>query len=215
MKDNPVLYRKRMIPEECVLLKDDKVLELTDDIIITKWNTLKPKRELHHGFSCYFLKHGFKVSKFYRADNSLMYWYCDIVDYDFQEDTNSLIVTDLLADVVVYPDGFTKVLDLDELALAAERQLCDSSKITLALRHVDSLLRIIYEDKFDTLTSYIDNGTRNNPRPIYFTCMRIAERLSLSPRCLLLEARPFNVSCILAAFCLLFCGIHFSICMSS
>ena len=49
MKDNPVLYRKRMIPEECVLLKDDKVLELTDDIIITKWNTLKPKRELHHG----------------------------------------------------------------------------------------------------------------------------------------------------------------------
>ena len=44
MKDNPVLYRKRMIPEECVLLKDDKVLELTDDIIITKWNTLKPKR---------------------------------------------------------------------------------------------------------------------------------------------------------------------------
>ena len=83
-----------------------------------------------------------------------MYWYCDIVDYDFQEDTNSLIVTDLLADVVVYPDGFTKVLDLDELALAAERQLCDSSK--LALRHVDSLLRIIYEDKFDTLTSYID-----------------------------------------------------------
>lgn len=111
MKDNPVLYRKRMIPEECVLLKDDKVLELTDDIIITKWNTLKPKRELHHGFSCYFLKHGFKVSKFYRADNSLMYWYCDIVDYDFQEDTNSLIVTDLLADVVVYPDGFTKVLD--------------------------------------------------------------------------------------------------------
>ena len=61
MKDNPVLYRKRMIPEECVLLKDDKVLELTDDIIITKWNTLKPKRELHHGFSCYFLKHGFKA----------------------------------------------------------------------------------------------------------------------------------------------------------
>ena len=28
MKDNPVLYRKRMIPEECVLLKDDKFLNL-------------------------------------------------------------------------------------------------------------------------------------------------------------------------------------------
>ena len=65
MKDNPILYRKCMIPEECVLLKDDEILEITDDIIITRWNTLKPKRELHHGFSCYFLKHGFKVSKFF------------------------------------------------------------------------------------------------------------------------------------------------------
>lgn len=156
MKDNPILYRKRMIPEECVLLKDDEILEITDDIIITRWNTLKPKRELHHGFSCYFLKRGFKVSKFFRADDSMMYWYCDIVDYDYQENTNCLIVTDLLADVVVYPDGYTKVLDLDELALAAERHLCDASKLTLALRHLDSLLNIIYDDKFDTLTSYIE-----------------------------------------------------------
>ena len=101
MKENPIIYRKRMIPEECILLKDDILLEVTDDIIVTKWNTLKPKRELHHGFSCYFLKQGFKVSKFYRADNTLMYWYCDIVDYDYNEETNTLVATDLLADVII------------------------------------------------------------------------------------------------------------------
>jgi len=155
MKKDLVIYRKRMIPEECVLLKDDEILEQTDDVIVTRWNTLKPKRELHHGYSCYFLKEGFKVSKFYRADNTLMYWYCDIVDYEYSETDNALTVTDLLADVVVYPDGYSRVLDLDELALAFEKELCDNGKLLLALRHLDSLLNLIYEDKFDMLTARI------------------------------------------------------------
>ena len=156
MSNELQIYRKRLIPEECILLKDDIIVEQTDDYILTKWKTLNPKTTFSHGCSCYYLKEGFKISKFYRHDGSLLYWYCDIVDYDYQESTNSLIVTDLLADVVVYPDGFTKVLDLDELALASEKRLCDASKLTLALRHLDSLLNIIYEDKFDTLTSYIE-----------------------------------------------------------
>lgn len=156
MKDNPIIYRKRMIPEECILLKDDILLEVNNDIIVTKWNTLKPKRELHHGFSCYFLKQGFKVSKFYRADNTLMYWYCDIVDYDYNEETNTLIATDLLADVIIYPDGFVKVVDLDELALAVEKNLCEPAKITLALKNLNTLLNLIYEDKFDVLAAYIE-----------------------------------------------------------
>ena len=51
----PTLYRKRLIPEECILLKDDELLYRDEKTIITRWNTLKPKKDLHHGFSCYFL----------------------------------------------------------------------------------------------------------------------------------------------------------------
>ena len=40
--DYPVLYRKRLIPEECVLLKDDVILYMDDNVIVTKWVTLKP-----------------------------------------------------------------------------------------------------------------------------------------------------------------------------
>ena len=47
-----------------------------------------------------------------------MYWYFDIVEYDYDKENNSLTSLDLLADVIVYPDGFVKVLDLDELAEA-------------------------------------------------------------------------------------------------
>lgn len=147
------IYRKRMIPDECTLLKDDIILERTDDTIITKWNTLKPRRDFHHGYSCYFLKLGYKISKFYREDDTLLYWYCDIVDYLYQETENTLIVTDLLADVVIYPDGYIKVLDVDELAVALEKRLCDPQVITQALRKLDKLLNLIYDDKFDTLSS--------------------------------------------------------------
>lgn len=150
------IYRKRMIPDECILLKDDVILEVTDDIIVTNWKTLKPRRDFHHGYSCYYLKLGYKVSKFYREDNTLLYWYCDIVDYDYRKEDNSLIVTDLLADVVIYPDGYIKVLDIDELAIALEKKLCSPEIVTQALRKLDRLLNIIYDDKFETLSSKIE-----------------------------------------------------------
>ena len=60
----PILYRKRLIPDECILLKDDILLYRDEDILVTKWNTIRPKKDLHHGMSCYFLKKGIKVSKF-------------------------------------------------------------------------------------------------------------------------------------------------------
>ena len=110
----PILYRKRLIPEECILLKDDELLYRDEKKIITRWNTLHPKKDLDHGFSCYFLDKGIKVSKFYKADGSLICWYCDIVSHSYDEATDTYIFTDLLADVLVYPDGRIKVVDLDE-----------------------------------------------------------------------------------------------------
>lgn len=150
------IYRRRMIPDECILLKDDIILEQTKDLIVTKWNTLKPRRDFHHGYSCYFLNYGYKVSKLYREDNTFLFWYCDIVDYQYKEKENALIVTDLLADVVIYPDGFVKVLDINELAIALEKKLCDPERIMQALKKLDNLLNLIYDDKFDTLSSKIE-----------------------------------------------------------
>lgn len=158
--ENLSIYRRRLIPDECILLKDDIILESSKELIVTKWTTLKPRKDFSHGYSCYFLNQGFKVSKFCRADNSLMYWYCDIVDYDYNKETNTLVATDLLADVIIYPDGFVKVVDLDELALAVEKKICEPEKITLALKNLDSLLNLIYDDKFDVLTAHVEKWDR-------------------------------------------------------
>lgn len=146
-----ILYRKRIIPEECILLKDDIIVIQNENIILSKWRTLNPKIALHHGSSCYFLKEGFKVSKFYLEDGTLMYWYCDIVDYDYVRESNTMTVTDLLADVVVYPSGMVKVVDLDELAEAFDKELISGALLTQSLKQLNSLLDIIYADKFDRL----------------------------------------------------------------
>ena len=152
----PILYRKRIIPEECILLKDDRILSQNKQIIVTGWNSLKPKKDLHHGYSCYFLNKGCKISKFYREDNTLMYWYCDIVEYEYQSETNTYIVTDLLADVIIYPDGFVKVVDLDELADALTRKLISEETLKKALLSLNNLLEIIYSGNFNELQSPIE-----------------------------------------------------------
>ncbi|MCI9313830.1 MAG: DUF402 domain-containing protein [Lachnospiraceae bacterium] len=148
---DPILYRKRLIPEECILLKDDVVLHRDEQIIVTGWHSLKPRKDLHHGFSCYYLSEGIKVSRFYRADNSLLYWYCDIVDYQYDESADTYIVTDLLADVIVYPDGFVKVVDLDELVTARKADILSEDMLDKALLRLDHLLKIIYSGDFPRL----------------------------------------------------------------
>lgn len=150
------LYRRRLIPAECILLKDDIILEQNDEFLITKWNTIHPKPDFSHGCSCYFLREGIKVSKIYREDGSLVYWYCDIVDFSFDEATETLTVTDLLADVILYPEGRMEVVDLDELAEAMERELITKEQMTTCLRNLNHLLSMIYRDKFDRLQARLD-----------------------------------------------------------
>ena len=151
------LYRRRLIPSECILLKDDIILEQNDELIITKWNTIHPKPDFSHGCSCYFLREGIKVSKIYREDGSLVYWYCDIVDFSFEESTETLTVTDLLADVILYPEGRMEVVDLDELAEAMERELITKEQMTTCLRNLNHLLSMIYRDKFDRLQTRLNS----------------------------------------------------------
>ena len=156
--DKPLkLYRKRYIPNQCIPLDDDIIVEQNDEFIITTWKTINPKTTFDHGSSCYMLKEGIKVSKFYRPDGSLLYWYCDIVDFEFDEEANSLTVVDLLADVIVYPDGRIKVMDLDELAEALERELITPARLTAALRQLDYLLCMIDRDKFDRLQAILND----------------------------------------------------------
>ena len=151
------IYRKRIIPEECILLKDDIIVTQNEEILVTKWNTLNPKAAFSHGCSCFFLTEGIKISKIYRSDNTLLYWYCDIVEYSYDPSENAMTFTDLLADVIIYPEGRVKVVDLDELAEALEKHLITKEQMISCLRSLNHLLSLVYRDKFDRLQNKLDS----------------------------------------------------------
>ena len=69
--DKIQLFRRRYIPDEIKELKDDIVLSVTDDMILTKWNVLKPRKDIARGVSAYFIDKGIKVSKVYDSEEIL------------------------------------------------------------------------------------------------------------------------------------------------
>lgn len=150
------LYRKRLIPAECIELKDDEILRLDDNIIVTRWKSLKKRDDFASGLSCYFLKKGIKVSKVLKEDGSLYHWYCDIIKTDYNEEERSYVFTDLLADVVIKPDGKVRVVDLDELAMADEQGLITREELRMSLMQLNDLLGLIYSDEFDALKTAIE-----------------------------------------------------------
>ena len=151
------LYRRRIIPNECILLKDDEIIFSENNRLVTKWNTIRPKKDIHHGISAFFLVDGFKVSKFYGHDGTLLYWYIDIISHEWDRESNSLYVTDLLADVIIYPDGFVKVVDVDELADALEKEDICPAVLCEALRKLNQILTAIYSGEFQKMKDFVES----------------------------------------------------------
>lgn len=147
------LYRKRLIPDECICLKKDNIIVQNNSQIITTWKTLHPKNEFSKGISYYAIDKGWKISKFYNERNELVYIYCDIIETFYDNQTDSYTFTDLLADVIIESNGNIKVVDLDELATALHNQIINNQTIITALYRLNELLTTIYNGE---LQKYID-----------------------------------------------------------
>ena len=154
----PVLYRRRLIPDECILLKSDTVLFCDEKILITKWDTIRPKADIKRGVSAYLWDEGFKLSRFYGHQDQFLYWYCDIISHDYVPGAGTCTVTDLLADVLIYPDGTVKVVDLDELSEAVEKDLISRKLLTESLRNLNALLEAIYSGRIKKYQNILINA---------------------------------------------------------
>ena len=153
----PTLYRKRIIPDECAKLKDDIILHMDDKVLLTKWQTLKPRKDFHHGYSMYLFEEGIKVSKFLKEDDSLYYWYCDIVEFDEDKDKNELTVVDLLVDITLDGEDRLNVLDVDELSEAYNNGLITDAQFHTSVERLGRLLTSVHNGDFKKYTDYIDN----------------------------------------------------------
>ena len=58
----------------------------------------------------------------------------------------------------MYPDGFVKVVDIDEFADIMDEKRLDNTVIAKALRSADALLKVIYAGQFERYTKIIDDA---------------------------------------------------------
>lgn len=154
------LFRKRHIPEECILLKNDRILHLDESSLVTAWNVLKPRSDFASGISLFDFEKHWKITRVAKVDGSLYHWYCDImmmhISEDIEKNTSTYLMEDLLIDIVIEADGSVHVLDLDEAAEAFEKGLITGAVLTLALNAADSLLRIIRSGEFSEYQNRIE-----------------------------------------------------------
>lgn len=144
---------------ETILLKDDIVLFQNEDVIVTKWDVLKPRQDFQKGISCYFIKDGYKISRFMDKNNHIVYHYCDIIETEYSENTYTFI--DLLADVIIYEDGIVKVVDIAEIAEALQKGILSIDLAEKALYKLDALLHIIYNGSWKQKTEkYFEMGLK-------------------------------------------------------
>lgn len=144
----PVILRKRFIPFETVDISGDELLFRDEDVIITRWNVIRPRADIAKGVSFAFLNEGYKISRFYAPDGSFVYWYCDIIDVEYERTKDEYTFIDLLVDVKIFPDGSVRILDVEEVADALETKLITVEQACRSLRKLDKLLGLIYGGNF-------------------------------------------------------------------
>ena len=152
-----IIYRKRIIPNENLRLDRDTVLYADEKMMVTGWNTINPRKDIDHGYSLYLPDEGFKISKFLKKDGSLYKWYCDIVEFYFDKEENSVTTLDLLLDITVNANGEIHLLDMDELAEAHKKGLIDDELLHKALTRADKLLKAAYSGSFKKYTEMLDS----------------------------------------------------------
>ena len=92
------------------------------------------------------------VCNAFRKDGKLVYYYCDIIHSDYYKDENKWIFTDLLADVKIYPDGRTEIVDLDEASEALKSGIISTETVCELMENLNSLLGLIYSGEWRKLT---------------------------------------------------------------
>lgn len=144
----PTILRRRYIPYETVDITRDELIYRDENLLITRWDAIKPRQDFSGGISYAFLNEGFKAGRFYDNEGRFLYWYCDIIDVQYDEENDIYTLIDLLVDIKLMPDGAVRVLDADELAQALEQKLITTEQACNALKSLDKVLKMIYDGKF-------------------------------------------------------------------
>lgn len=144
----PKRFKRRLMPEEVIDITSDTLHFMDSKLLITSWSSQDMDTEADFNYSWAYLDDGFQIHRKMDKDGNFLYWYIDILAIEYSEQQHAYTLTDLIVDVVVHPDGYVDVIDLDEMAEAMEQGFISQEQVVLALRHLDTVLRLNYAKKF-------------------------------------------------------------------
>lgn len=142
------ILRKRYIPNEIIDISKDEVVYQDDELIVTKWLPINKRNDIGSGISYTYIKEGYKISKFFDNEGKFLYWYCDIINYEYNPEEDCHTFIDLLVDLKVYEDGKYEILDMDELVEAYEQNLITFEDVLSALKKLNKLLEMVKNNNF-------------------------------------------------------------------
>ncbi|NLD49882.1 MAG: DUF402 domain-containing protein [Clostridiaceae bacterium] len=144
----PMIFRKRYIPSEIIDISGDELIYRDDNLLVTKWEPIKKRSDISGGISYAFLDKGYKISRFFDQEGQFKYWYCDIINVEYDRERDKYTLVDLILDIRITRDGQVEVLDADELAEALEKGIITMEEAVKSLRTLDELLKAAYEGNF-------------------------------------------------------------------
>lgn len=149
-----IVNRRRYIPDELISLNKDTIYYVSEDLIVTGWRAITKRPDFSGGISAYLPKKGIKTSKLFDANGDLLYWYNDIGEIFISG--KEIQFNDLLFDVVVFPDGKVNYVDIDEFALAVEKNLITREQELKALRSYHYIVKLISKGNFHLLKAPVE-----------------------------------------------------------
>ncbi len=144
----PIILRKRYIPNETVDISNDEMLYRDKNILITRWKAIKQRPDISVGVSFTFLNEGYKISRFYDHKKNFLFWYCDIIDVEYDEKEDKYTLIDLLLDIKVMPNGIVEIIDEEELTEALEEGLITKQQAVMALKKLNTMVEMTESGDF-------------------------------------------------------------------
>ena len=141
------LIRKRYYPNEEIDISCDEIVHIDERLMVTKWVPINDRTDIEKGTSYWFFDKNIKVSKIYEKDGNFKYYYIDMCRYE-TEYLKEYKMIDLLADIIVYPDGHYKVLDFDELLEYMENETITPKEFLQSIKAFTKTITDINEGVF-------------------------------------------------------------------
>lgn len=140
MTEIKTLLKHKLLPQCTEDITEDEILFFNNDYLVTQWKAKSSNMNIASALSVVSVEHGIQISKKYDKDKKFCYWYCDIVKTKWTPESSCFEITDLLVDVVVFPDNELRMIDLDEFTQSKNNGLLNTSDFQWAQQSVLKLI---------------------------------------------------------------------------